>query len=171
MICADVSGRLSRVHGDDVSRSNARERAEHDSLTRATCLTLMLTQTGRINCGTRALRPTRSHVVLLTYASHVARSSRLLELRVQNISATLTCAAITTAAILESQSASYRSGVYDSDATRELVRPRRHLRTWYATMLTSRGQVVERSVRRQTRYENEIRNVISSDDADTCAYL
>lgn len=50
----------------------------------------------------RETRSTRSHVVLLTYASHVDRSSRLLAQRVENISATLTCAAITTAAILDS---------------------------------------------------------------------
>lgn len=47
----------------------------------------------------------RIHVALLTYASHVDRTSRLPAQRVQNISATLTCAAITTAAILESHSA------------------------------------------------------------------
>jgi len=52
----------------------------------------------------RKTRPTRLHVALLTYASHVDRSSRLPAQRVQNISATLTCAAITTAAILESHS-------------------------------------------------------------------
>lgn len=50
----------------------------------------------------RETRPTRSRVLLLTYASHVDRSSRLLVQRVENISATLTCAAITTAAILDS---------------------------------------------------------------------
>lgn len=52
----------------------------------------------------RETRPTRLRVVLPTYASHVDRSSRLLAQRVQNISATLTCAANTTAAILESHS-------------------------------------------------------------------
>lgn len=46
----------------------------------------------------------RLRVALLTYASHVGRSSRLPAQRVQNISATLTCAANTTAAILESHS-------------------------------------------------------------------
>lgn len=52
----------------------------------------------------RVTRPARLRIALLTYASHVGRSSRLPAQRVQNISATLTCAANTTAAILESHS-------------------------------------------------------------------
>lgn len=52
----------------------------------------------------RETRPARLRVALLTYASHVGRSSRLPAQRVQNISATLTCAANTMAAILESHS-------------------------------------------------------------------
>lgn len=79
----------------------------------------------------RETRPTRLRVSLLTYASHVDRSSRLFVQRVENISATLTCAAITTAAILDSPFHDHhRSGACESDVTRrELARPCCHLVT------------------------------------------
>jgi len=52
----------------------------------------------------RVSQPAHLRIALLTYVSHVGRSSRLPAQRVQNISATLTCAANTTVAILESHS-------------------------------------------------------------------
>lgn len=83
----------------------------------------------------RETRPTRLRVVLPTYASHVDRSSRLLAQRVQNISATLTCAAITTAAILDSHSHDrprIRRVRERRHAGASLARLRRHLETSHA---------------------------------------
>lgn len=83
----------------------------------------------------RETRPTRLRIVLPTYASHVDRSSRLLAQRVQNISATLTCAAITTAAILDSHSHDrprIRRVRERRHAGVNLARLRRHLETPHA---------------------------------------
>lgn len=83
-----------------ISRNRARETGKRGEKRERRFATSRFPDTSRPIA--REMPPTRLRVSLLTYASHVDRSSRLLVQRIENISATLTCAAITTAAILDS---------------------------------------------------------------------